>query len=160
MRQKSESKPKRRHPHRGPTAVTDIGPASHELLCFWPAYKRTPFAWERLGPAPGHHARYSVMIRFKETAMDGEMRKALVDDPPRLLVLARASGETAAANAQPRLSPFHAKELTAEWFAGFDSWQQRQRKARGSLPPQRTDGPLDLRAAAARAGHRAARRRP
>lgn len=90
--------------------------------------------------------------------MSEEMRKALIDDPPRLLVLARSSGETAAQNGQPRCSPFYAKELTAEWFAGYDGWASRQRKARGSLPPERTDGPVDLRCAAARAAHRAARR--
>ncbi len=148
----------KRRSRRGPTAVTDIGPRSHELVHFWPAYKRVPFGWERTGPAPGHHARYSVIIRFKETGMSEEMRKALIDDPPRLLLLARSSGETAAQNGQPRCSPFYAKELTAEWFAGFDGQMGRQRKARGGMEPQRTDGPIDPRAAAARAAHRAARR--
>lgn len=92
--------------------------------------------------------------------MSEEMRKALIDDPPRLLFLARSSGETAAQNGQPRVSPFYAKELTAEWFAGFDGWAARQRKSRGSMPPERTDGPIDPRAAAARAAHRAVSRRP
>ncbi len=90
--------------------------------------------------------------------MDAEMRKALIDDPPRLLLLARSSGETAAENGQPRLSPFHAKELTAEWFAGFDGWAARQKKPRGGMAPQRTTAPLDPRCAANRAAHRAVRR--
>lgn len=53
----------------------------------------------------------------------------LIDDPKRLWDLARGSGDTAATNEQPRVSPFYSPELTLCWLGGYDDRKRAQTRA-------------------------------